>query len=213
MLRTSGRRCLSAAAARARKVTLGGPPLPPRPLGAMLGHGFPTFEVFLDLSCPFSVTAFNTLHDDVEPANRGRASFVVHNVVQPWHAHSTVMHEVALAVLQEAPAGYFAFYRQACGAFDDFAEAAVRGETRLQTGARLAAIAERSTGLPAAAINALLDKHAMAQALKWTCRHHRARGVHVTPTVFLHGLEATAISSSWTAAEWNALLAEVRAAQ
>jgi hypothetical protein len=39
--------------------------------------------------------------------------------------------------------------------------------------------------------------------MKWSVKYHRARSVHVTPTVFLNGLEAPDISSSWTAAEWG----------
>lgn len=41
------------------------------------------------------------------------------------------------------------------------------------------------------------------QEIKWSVKYHRARSVHVTPTVFLNGLEAPDISSGWTNAEWK----------
>lgn len=196
-----------------------GSPLPPAPLGAVLGSGAVRFELFLDPSCPFSCKAFETVYDQVEPAHRGRASFLVHNVVQPWHAHSTLLHEAALAVRQLAPERYFQFWRALCAGYETFTNEALRRETRAQTAQRLAALAESSCALPAATVFAMLEHSgkgnagcALTQEIKWACKHHRGRGVHVTPTVILHGLEATGINSGWTAEQWGALIDEVRAA-
>ena len=44
--------------------------------------------------------------------------------------------------------------------------------------------------------------------IKLHCRYHRRLGVHVTPTVFLNGEEATQISSSWTGQQWMEFLKE-----
>ena len=35
--------------------------------------------------------------------------------------------------------------------------------------------------------------------MKWIIKHHRTRGVHVTPTCFVNGLEAGIVSSGWSA--------------
>jgi len=43
----------------------------------------------------------------------------------------------------------------------------------------------------------------LSQEFKWSVKYHRARSVHVTPTVFLNGLEAPDISSGWGLGEWN----------
>ena len=60
--------------------------------------------------------------------------------------------------------------------------------------------------------NARTQSH--TQELKWSTRYHRVRSVHVTPTVFLNGLETSEISSSFTAAEWqdkiNNILAQAK---
>lgn len=214
------RTAVVASGALGKAITSAGPPLPHKPLGAILGTGDPTFEIFLDLSCPFSVKAFNTIFDEVEPAHRGKASFLIHNVVQPWHAQSTVMHEAALAVREVAPELYFKYYRAICAGYETFTNEAVKGETRAHMAERLAMLAESSCEVPFAVISAMLEHSgkgaagcAVTQDIKWACKHHRARGVHVTPTVFLHGLEASGINSGWTAEQWAALIKEVRDAQ
>merc|ERR1711879_565761 len=46
----------------------------------------------------------------------------------------------------------------------------------------------------------------LTQSVKWACKYHRVRGVHVTPTVFINGLEAGIVSSGWTAEEWAEFL-------
>ena len=43
----------------------------------------------------------------------------------------------------------------------------------------------------------------MTQDIKWVCKFHRTRGVHMTPTVFANGIEATKVSSGWKADDWN----------
>jgi len=46
----------------------------------------------------------------------------------------------------------------------------------------------------------------MTQEIKWACKFHRTRGVHVTPTVHVNGLEAGIVSSGWTEEQWCAFL-------
>jgi protein-disulfide isomerase len=46
------------------------------------------------------------------------------------------------------------------------------------------------------------------QALKWHVRSHRKAGVHVTPTVYVNGIEAVQVSSGWDADEWALFLDE-----
>jgi hypothetical protein len=47
------------------------------------------------------------------------------------------------------------------------------------------------------------EGNAMTQEIKWASKFHRTRGVHVTPTVFVNGIEAGVVSSSWTEEDWN----------
>ena len=48
----------------------------------------------------------------------------------------------------------------------------------------------------------------VTQDIKFLCKLHRTRGVHVTPTVYVNGLEAGAVSSGWTKEQWIEFLKE-----
>jgi len=42
----------------------------------------------------------------------------------------------------------------------------------------------------------------VTKLLKFAVKHHRTRGVHVTPTVYMNSIEAPDVSSGWTAEQW-----------
>lgn len=48
--------------------------------------------------------------------------------------------------------------------------------------------------------------NAMTQHIKWAVKYHRCRGVHVTPTCHVNGLEAGIVSSGWTGEQWMSFL-------
>lgn len=47
------------------------------------------------------------------------------------------------------------------------------------------------------------------QDVKWYTKHHRKRGMHVTPTVIVNGLEDEAISSGWDTPQWMEHLGKI----
>jgi len=190
------------------------PALPPAPLGLRLGAASTprlNLEVFLDLCCPFSKKLWTTLRQLLE-AEPGLGA-TVHQVPQPWHPQSAMMHECALAAALAAPGAtvgvWDALFAQQVEFFDDASWAKSRAEIY----AELAAVAG-SGGADEAAVAALLAPSASGgnsgngttAALKLCVKHHRKRGVHVTPTVSVNGLEADAVSSSWTVAQWREFL-------
>ncbi|KAG8461438.1 hypothetical protein KFE25_001042 [Diacronema lutheri] len=201
-------------------MTAGGPPLPSRPLGSAFGGGGPStplVELFLDLACPFSAKQLRAVYPAAQPggALHGKARFVMEHVIQPWHAQSEVLHAVAFAVrARKGVDAALSYCLAVLDAYESFTDAAVAGETRLETAARAAALAETSVGMPAAELLPLVtpgraENAPIHQLEKWTVRQHRARGVHVTPTVFVHGVEAPQVSSSWTVEQWLAMLDEL----
>ncbi|KAJ1621154.1 hypothetical protein T492DRAFT_601756 [Pavlovales sp. CCMP2436] len=205
-------------------MTAGSPPLPTAPLGLAFGGGnasTPKIEVFVDFACPFSGELFRTIWLASRPGGPlyGRAQFVLQLVVQPWHPQSEVMHEAVVAVRALAGSELaLSFAHFLWLAYADFVDAAVVSETRMQTAGRLAVLAESVTGVSAAELLPLLthgdpSNWPTAQMLKWQVRQHRTRGVHVTPTCFVYGIEATQISSSWTVKQWAAMLDELGAAK
>lgn len=200
----------------AEKVAVGGPPLPAAPLGSAFGAtDGPEIELFLDLACPFSRKLFMSAYGD-ETVRASGARFVMHQVPQPWHWQSAVMHEAALAVRQLRRDAYFPFVAAVFAAQESYVDSAVAAETREAVATRLAALAEAACGVPAAEVRGLLatgegnSGTAVTQQVKWAVKHHRARGVHVTPTVFVHGIEAPQVSSSYSKEQWLELVGELR---
>jgi len=152
--------------------------------------------------------------------------FVVHQVPQPWHSQSTLVHEALLAARRLLPsaadARFVAFLVLLHERQTDFFDVNVWSLTRADLHAKLAALALEAAGvdiLPLLAMNEadkakgmLNPGSGVTSDLKLACRFHRVRGVHATPTVFVNGVEATAVSSGWTHEQWAAFLAPLVAA-
>eukprot|EP00747_Dinoflagellata_sp_TGD_P217869 gnl/TRDRNA2_/TRDRNA2_90207_c1_seq1.p1 gnl/TRDRNA2_/TRDRNA2_90207_c1~~gnl/TRDRNA2_/TRDRNA2_90207_c1_seq1.p1 ORF type:complete len:150 (+),score=32.29 gnl/TRDRNA2_/TRDRNA2_90207_c1_seq1:47-451(+) len=123
------------------------------------------------------------------------------------------MHEAALAVLEVAGTKKFWEYATALFAKQEhFFDSAVYDKTRKQIYEELAEIAG-TVGVEAGSVMEKLKLtsdgnagNAVTQRMKWATKFHRARSVHVTPTVFFDGLEAGVISSGWTPQEWQDFL-------
>lgn len=122
------------------------PPVPSRPLGVrLLGNASATLvvELFLDLCCPFSRKMFATLNAEggVFDQIRADASLstklecIFHNVPQPWHAQSPIMHEsmfaVSLAVDHDAKL-VVAYIKAAFDAFPSFQDKFVANKSRVE---------------------------------------------------------------------------------
>ena len=178
-------------------------------------------ELFLDLICPFSSKMFKTVYSDVIPSlpSDTPVNFVLQQVPQPWHPQGTYVHEAALAVKQVAPACYPAYVNAVFAAYDSgkFKDDDTWDKTRSQIYADLLGLLAADEALKAvdsAAVAKLLEPSPgggnsgtpMTQHIKWAVKYHRTRGVHVTPTVHINGLEAGIVSSGWTGDQWKAFL-------
>ena len=162
-------------------------------------------HVFIDMCCPFSRKIFRTITTAVQPHYGERVRFVLQLCSQPWHPQSTFLHRALLAV--HSAAGSAAAVTFAARLFDvqeSYSDDAVANETPVQLQARLAALAIMDDAIGSDAYAAAYPGTHVA--LKFAVRYGRQQGVHVSPTVFVNGIEATAVSSSWSAAEWQALL-------
>jgi len=190
----------------------------PTKLGFREGNAAAPFEIelFYDINCPFSRKAFNTFRRDLIPTYKDKISFVIYSVVQPWHAQGTWLHEVVFAVNQMKPNLTLdwidAYYNK--GHFEAFRDAQIYDKSRLAIYQSLAAIVEKEIAIPQQEVLKKLirgypdsvdwDKDSdVRSSIKWSIKYHRKRGVHVTPTVFVNGIEDNNISSSWTAEEWH----------
>jgi len=192
-----------------------GPPLPPGPLG----HPFNpqetrpkiVIELFHDLCCPFCKKMGQTLEKvmpSFEAKHPGVVQWLFMNVPQPWHPQGCLMHEVCLAVSEIQPAAtwpfIFAVYEKQAEYFD----AEVTDMSKRQVYQKLADLAA-SVGVPADDIMSKLGLvegankgNQVTQLMKWYAKYHRVRSVHMTPTVFVNGIEASQVQSGWTEDEW-----------
>ena len=194
-------------------------PHPPTPLGFRLNISpdpAVSIELFQDVCCPFSKRMFNTIVEELIPMlnDKGlihRICFIWQSVPQPWHAQSCLMHEAIIAAYltnKDRIVDYLQrlFYQQ-----DNFFDEKTKDLSRVELYARLANIGAQcgyEPGIIGSKLN--LDDVkgnsgliGITQHLKWAVKYHRMRGVHVTPTVFINGLEAVDISSDWSSRDWR----------
>lgn len=166
-------------------------------------------ELFLDLCCPFSKKMFQVVAGSVAPANTGKAAFLLRQVPQPWHPQSSYMHEAAMAVLSVAgPEKYMSYVSAVFENQEKFFDDQVWDKSRCEIYTELASLAAPLGVDPEAVMEKLRtgkgnSGNAVTQNLKWATKLHRVRGVHVTPTAYLNGLEAGVISSGWSPEEWQ----------
>lgn len=196
------------------------PPLPPKPLGTYL-NGYPssppTIEVqcYLDLVCPFSCRMFRTLYEQVLPAikaNKTKATTIaikIYHVVQPWHPQSTLVHEAAMAIKKvDTTDAYLEYLLSVCKKFleeEKFTDADTWTKARdLVYGDLLSGHPKQEDAMKILSPEGIVGNggNLVTQDIKWACKHHRATGVHVTPTVFVNGIEAVQVSSGWKCEDW-----------
>lgn len=134
------------------------PPLPSRPMGIpLIGTQSPhaVVELFLDLSCPFSRKMYNTLNGDVfsqvkaDEKLAGKVEFIFHNVPQPWHPQSPVMHESMMAfalACDHDPEMLSAFARSVFSAWPKFADKYTADKSRTDIHAMCIDIAAQNLG-------------------------------------------------------------------
>lgn len=170
---------------------------------------------------------FNTLYTSVLPAAKessysNNTVFVFRQLIQPWHPSSTLVHEAALAVLKltsSSPEKFWAFSAALFEHQKDYFDVNVVNETRNATYARLAKLAKGKVALGEEDMMKLLsisdkpnDKgdlnsgNGVTADVKTVTKMARRIGAHVTPTVFLDGVEVGEISSGWSKEQWQAWL-------
>lgn len=195
-----------------------GPPLPRAPLGIRLFGSTDAklvLELFFDLNCPYSAKMFRCVRELpralAEKAPTASLSMIVHLVPQPWHPQSCIQNEAVLAVQAVKPELAVAFMNRVFDAESEFKDVPTWDLSRAQMVDKLVGYAGE-LGVNTAALKTALTPEGggqtpTTQAVKFAVKYHRARSIHVTPTVLLNGLEASDISSSWTLDQWVERLA------
>lgn len=178
-------------------------------------------EVFLDYCCPFSAKIFKNLTGTVFPLIRSSAGGASSNLeiifrhqVQPWHPSSTLLHESAVVVNQQAPEKFWDYNEALFARATEFYDVNVVHETRNQTYARLAKLAAgvgldetrvlEALQIPSEPVEGQLNGGNKAtNDLKLLVKMARLTGVHVSPTVIFDGVVQNDVSSGWGEQQWK----------
>ena len=173
-----------------------------------------TIDLFLDLVCPFSARLWSTVvaENNLPEKYQSRIDFIFRHQIQPWHIQSTLVHTVIMAVAREQPNRLFdaitGLFKRQKEFFDEHVEenspveiyqkilTALNEETQIQLNLDLFRTnkAEGNAG------------NSLTTDVKYHVKYARKHAVHVSPTVFVDGLEESQISSQWTVDQWKAYL-------
>jgi len=166
---------------------------------------------------------FNTLYNSVFPAVKhshysNNVIFIFRQLIQPWHPSSTLAHEAALAVMKLTSFSTAEFWTFSEALFEhqkEYFDVSVVNETRNETYARLAKLAKDSVPVYEKDMMKLLripDRpgengelnagNGVTADVRMITKMARRIGAHVTPTVFLNGVEVQEISSGWSKEQW-----------
>lgn len=195
------------------------PPIPTAPMGVSWKNSEPmkqvNVELFLDFLCPFCKKMWNVLWNEVMPTYKDETNvdFVVQNVVQPWHPQNTLLHEVTLAARALSERAFFACANALYAKQEEFSDEKLWDKSRQQIYDLMVEIVAPNVAevlcKPEDVVREELLKKLAIDApermlpMKLAAKYHRTNGVHVTPTVFINGLDAD-IGSSWTKEQWEA---------
>ena len=173
-----------------------------------------TVELYLDLVCPFSARLWSTVvvQNNLPEKYKSQIEFIFRHQVQPWHTQSVLVHTVVAAVAREQPSRLFdaitGLFKRQRELFDEHVEE----KTQVEIYQKILSILNEETQIQLD-INLFRTKKTESNAgnslttdLKYHIKYARKHAVHVSPTVFIDGLEDPEISSQWTVDQWNTLL-------
>lgn len=171
-------------------------------------------DLFLDFLCPFCARFWSTVvvENNLPEKYKSSVQFIFRHQIQHWHIQATPIHAVVMAVAREQPSRLFdaitALFKRQRELFDEHVE----DKSQVEIYEKILSILNEETQIQLD-MNLFRTKrtesnagNAMVPDLKYHIKYARKHGVHVSPTVFVDGLEEPQISSQWTVDQWNAYL-------
>lgn len=173
-----------------------------------------TIELYLDLVCPFSARLWSTVIVENNLPNKYKSNieFIFRHQIQPWHIQSTLVHTVIMGVAREQPKRLFdaitSLFKRQRELFDEHIEQ----KSQVEIYEKILSILKEETQIELD-LNLFRIKQSESNAgnslttdVKYHIKYSRKHGVHVSPTVFVDGLEDSDISSQWTLEQWTKYL-------
>ena len=177
-----------------------------------------TVELYLDLVCPFSARLWSTVVVDNKLPEKfqSQIQFIFRHQIQPWHIQSTLVHTVIMAVAREHPARLFdaitALFKRQRELFDEHIE----DKSQVEIYQKILSIVHEETQIQLDLEQFRIKRteanagNALTTDVKYHIKYARKHAVHVSPTVFIDGLEDSEISSSWTNEQWTKYLEKLQ---
>ena len=165
-----------------------------------------TIEIFLDLVCPYSKKMFTTLSES-------NFQFIFRHQVQPWHPQSCLLHYAVMNVNRANSADLLKVIQILFENQESFFDANVQDLSAKQIYFKIAGLINQQ-GISFVNDNLIVGEgnggNALVSDMKYHMRFTRQLGVHVSPTVFINGIEDPKISSSWSVEQWIQHLKEIK---
>lgn len=184
-------------------------PIPNRPSGYRLGNaGAPVVvEMFFDLECPFSKRGWGNVQQVIKAYSSEQVCWGFQPMTLGNHRQSWDATKAAIALAGDNPDAFVAVVSYIFSRQEEFANEAWKDKTQTEFHELLAefAIAATDTADSAAFLAKLNSKDVYAAA-RIPARFATMRGVWSTPTFFINGAEATALSSGSSLADWQGIL-------
>ncbi|NJN03232.1 MAG: thioredoxin domain-containing protein [Leptolyngbyaceae cyanobacterium RM1_1_2] len=183
-------------------------PIPPRPNGYRIGLGNALIqtEVFVDIECPFSKRAWETLQKVVAGWGE-QVAFTAVPTVLCDHRQSWDLTKAATLVADGEPERFWRFFSYLYERQSSFSAEAFKQKSQLDLHNLISEFIEDFSELPDRAY--LLKKLASEQLekqAKHSVRYAIARGIWSTPTFLINGAKADSLDSSATVSDWQTLL-------
>lgn len=184
-------------------------PLPNSPDG-YLRLGSPTAQVtldaFVDLLCPDCAAAWPTLKAVSAHYSPTQLQIVVHLFPLPYHTNAFMTAYTGNVITSLNASGAFGWVDALFnGAQQNFWNDATQNMTAPQLASALASLAASTSGVSAAAVLAGLTDPNLNENTRISWKYACSRSVTGTPSLFVNNLPVAA-DSSWTLAQWTALL-------
>lgn len=181
-------------------------PIPRRPSGYRLGRSDApiTIEMFFDLECPFSKKGWQTILQVTKSYSLDQICLILQPMTLSNHRQSWDATKAAIAVAGNSTELFIDFVSYLFEHQKDFANDAFKDKTQTDLHQLLAGYAVDATAWsdPDKFIAQLNSKEIYDQA-RIPARLAAVRGVWSTPTFFINGAEATALSSQSSLADWQ----------
>ncbi|MGP1375865.1 MAG: DsbA family protein [Almyronema sp.] len=187
-------------------------PIPARPNGYRLGSGNAPLqvEVFVDIECPFSQRAWQTLQKLLEADGLHQVAFTVLPMVLCDHRQSWDLTKAATWVAAGDAERFWQFFSYLYDRQSLFSADAFRSKSQLDLhnliAEFIADFAEGNEQRDQTGVMAKLADDELANQTKQSIRYAIARGIWSTPTFLINGAKADCLDSSASVADWQRLL-------